>query len=68
MSDPRLAGVDPKHLRCPVMDCHMGPDANVYTALVRGPDGRQRLARGCVKHLELQVGKALSAIRLEPFE
>lgn len=54
--------------RCPVIACHMGPDANVYTVTVRAPDGRQRTVTGCVKHVLDLAGGALSAVRLEPFE
>lgn len=53
--------------RCPVYACHLGPDANVYTATVRAPNGRQRTVFACVEHLGLEVSRALSAIRLEPF-
>lgn len=53
--------------KCPVMACHMGPDANVYVATLTGPDGRQRTVHGCVKHIGLEVSAALSGIRLEPF-
>lgn len=56
-------------VRCPVMDCHMGPDANIYVARVTAPDGRARTVWACVKHLGLVVdGKALGVLRTEPYE
>lgn len=70
-SDPRVAELNallPENRGCPVIACHMGPDALMYRALVVGPDGRQRAVRGCVKHLDLVVAKAVSQIRVEPFE
>ena len=53
---------------CPVYACHMGTGANIYVATITGPDGRQRTVWGCVNHLGLEVERALSGIRLEPFE
>ncbi len=67
MAKPEPSPRVPK-LRCPVIACHLGPTANIYTGRIIGPDGRQRAFWGCWKHLELQCGKALSGIRLEPFE
>lgn len=54
--------------RCPVIACHAGPDANVYTVTVTSPDGLQRTVTGCVHHVLDLAGGALSAVRLEPFE
>ena len=54
--------------KCPVMDCHMGSEAELYSAQITGPDQRQRTVHACVKHFELICGKALSDLRLEPFE
>ena len=55
-------------LKCPAIACSSGPKAPIYTARVKGPDGRQRAVAGCVKHFLLECGKALSAVQLEPFE
>ncbi len=70
-SDSRVAAINallPEKRRCPVIACHMGDAALIYQALVVGPDGRQRAVAGCVKHLDLLVAKAVSQIRVEPFD
>lgn len=64
-SDPRLIAPNallPERLACPVIACHMGADAEIYRALVVGPDGRQRAVRACMKHLDLQVAKAVGEL------
>lgn len=53
---------------CEVLNCHRGPDANVYVVTVRAPDGRQRTGLGCVTHLGDVASRCLSGVRLEPFE
>lgn len=73
VSDPRTRTIEAStgpaaKLRCPVVACHMGPDANIYRFLLVGPDGQQRAGWGCVKHVGLELSRALSAIRIEPFE
>lgn len=60
----------PPRFKCEVVACHVmlrDPDAIIYTARVHAPSGRARTVHACVKHMEIVVGKALSAIREEPF-
>jgi hypothetical protein len=70
---PRLGPIEPTtegapDIVCPVDACHRGPDAPMWFARVRAPDGRERVVWACVAHLPLEVGAVTSGLRTEPFD